>query len=204
MEGARRRVDGRRACGLVASGDSAVAPRARIEVANSCHPYAHFAGLNSVTGLVESTTDAEIYETLAPELTRFATTLVGRVDAPDVVSGAVVKALASPSWRAVVNHRAFLYRAVLNEATTLRRRAAMRRAREARVVARDRWELPTLRPDVQAAVTGLSVRQRAVIVLTYWDDLDPASIADRLGLSEGTVRRHLARARAKLREVLDA
>ena len=33
--------------------------------------------------------------------------------------------------------------------------------------------------------------------------LDPATIAEQLGLSEGTVRRHLARARAQLRKVLD-
>jgi RNA polymerase sigma factor (sigma-70 family) len=50
----------------------------------------------------------------------------------------------------------------------------------------------------------LGVRQRAVIVLTYWADLEPAAIADWLGVSEGSVRSHLARARANLREVLDA
>ena len=52
------------------------------------------------------------------------------------------------------------------------------------------------------AVAALSVRQRAVIVLTYWLDLHPAGIAGLLGVSEGAVRRHLARARAHLREVL--
>jgi DNA-directed RNA polymerase specialized sigma24 family protein len=40
----------------------------------------------------------------------------------------------------------------------------------------DRWELPTLRPDVRVAVAGLSVRQRAVIVLTYWADLYPRRV----------------------------
>jgi RNA polymerase sigma factor (sigma-70 family) len=61
---------------------------------------------------------------------------------------------------------------------------------------------PESRPEVWSAVTRLSVRQRAVIVLTYWDDLTPAQVADRLGLAEGSVRRHLARARARLRKVL--
>ena len=151
--------------------------------------------------------DAELYGRVAPELIRFATALVGRVDAPDVLSGAVVKALATPGWPTVVNRRAYLYRAVFNEAQTWLRRAGQRSILEARAVRAagvDRWELPTLRPDVRAAVAGLSVRQRAVIVLTYWADLDPRSVAEWLGISEGSVRRHLARARARLREVLDA
>lgn len=152
--------------------------------------------------------DAMLYERLAPELIRFATALVGRIDAPDVLSGAVVKALAAPGWPAVVNRRAYLYRTVFNEAQTWLRRASQRPIFEARATrataASDRWDLPALRPDVRVAVTGLSVRQRAVIVLTYWADLDPPAVAERLGISEGAVRRHLARARARLREVLHA
>jgi RNA polymerase sigma-70 factor (ECF subfamily) len=151
--------------------------------------------------------DAVVYERLAPELIRFATALVGPVDAPDVLSGAVVKALAAPGWPAVVNRRAYLYRSVFNEAQTWTSRARRRpvlEARAHRAAAADHWELPTLRPDVRVAVTGLSVRQRAVIVLAYWADLDPPAVAERLGISEGAVRRHLARARARLREVLDA
>jgi RNA polymerase sigma factor (sigma-70 family) len=148
--------------------------------------------------------DADAYRRLAPELMRFATALVGSVDAADVLSSAVVKALASATWPTVANRRAYLYRAVFNEARRWRRRAAQRLVREARASVADRWELPTLRPDVREAVGRLSLRQRAVIVLTYWADLDPAAIAERLGISEGSVRRHLARARAHLREALDA
>ena len=150
--------------------------------------------------------DAGLYEQLAPELIRFATALVGRVDAPDVLSGAVVKALAAPGWPTVANRRSYLYRSVFNEAQTWLRRAGRRPFLEARAsgLTADRWEFPALRPDVGVAVAGLSVRQRAVIVLTYWADLDPPAVAERLGISEGSVRRHLARARARLREVLDA
>ena len=39
---------------------------------------------------------------------------------------------------------------------------------------------------------------------TYWDDLDPGSIAGLLDISEGSVKRHLARARSHLKEALDA
>ena len=58
--------------------------------------------------------------------------------------------------------------------------------------------------DVLDMVDRLSPRQRAVVYLAYWDDLDPAAIAQVLGVSEGSVRRHLARARAALRRMLDA
>ena len=150
--------------------------------------------------------DAETYRQLAPELMRFATALVGRSDAHDVFSGAVVKALATPAWPTVANRRAYLYRAVFNEAQRWLRRSGERPRREARAAAAgpDRWELPAFHDDVRRAVAGLSVRQRAVVVLTYWADLDPRTVADRLGISEGSVRRHLARARANLREALDA
>jgi RNA polymerase sigma factor (sigma-70 family) len=151
---------------------------------------------------VAATDDDAIYASLAPELLRFATALVGRDDAQDVVSIAVVKSLASPAWNTVTNHRSYLFRAVFNECQRWSRRVLLRRDREARSASSDRWELPDYRPEVRSAVDALSIRQRAVIVLTYWHDLDPAAIADQLDISEGSVRRHLARGRARLREVL--
>lgn len=149
--------------------------------------------------------DEVIYERLAPELTRFATGLVGRDDAADVTASAFLRALASPTWPTVSNHRAYLYRTVLNEARTWARRRSQRPRREGAAAGhRSSLELPGFDPAVADAVARLGVRQRAVIVLTYWADLSPAVIAERLGISEGSVRRHLARARARLREVLHA
>jgi RNA polymerase sigma-70 factor (ECF subfamily) len=49
---------------------------------------------------------------------------------------------------------------------------------------------------------GLSPQQRAVVYLTYWDDLTPAQVAVLLAVSEGTVRKQLARARVHLRRIL--
>jgi RNA polymerase sigma factor (sigma-70 family) len=51
-----------------------------------------------------------------------------------------------------------------------------------------------------AALHELPPRQRAVIVLRYWEDLTDAQIAATLGCSPGTVRSQLSRALAKLRE----
>jgi RNA polymerase sigma factor (sigma-70 family) len=149
-------------------------------------------------------TDEQTYRELAPELIRFATALVGPSDAGDVMASAFAKALASRTWAGVLNRRAYLYRAVHNEARSHATRSRRRSDRETRFAVERTWELPGLRPEVRAAVLRLSLRQRAVIVLTYWADLDPAAVAEWLGISEGSVRRHLARARANLREVLDA
>jgi RNA polymerase sigma factor (sigma-70 family) len=56
--------------------------------------------------------------------------------------------------------------------------------------------------EVLDAVERLSVQQRAAVYLTYWEDLAPHVVADRMGVSIGTVKRHLARARKRLGELL--
>ncbi|HEY6294850.1 MAG TPA: SigE family RNA polymerase sigma factor [Streptosporangiaceae bacterium] len=50
-----------------------------------------------------------------------------------------------------------------------------------------------------AALRQLPPRQRAVVVLRYWNDLSDAQIAAALGCSAGTVRSQLSRALAALR-----
>jgi RNA polymerase sigma-70 factor (ECF subfamily) len=52
------------------------------------------------------------------------------------------------------------------------------------------------------ALAGLSSQQRTFVYLAYWEDWTATEIADRVGVSDGTVRRQLARARTKLREEL--
>lgn len=151
---------------------------------------------------VDTRSDAAIYEAYAPELVRFATGLVGPSDSADVVADAFVAMLAAPVWSRAENHRALLYRRVLFEARSRLRAAQRRRSRENRAARVTTVEFPDLRPDVAAAVQELSAQQRAAIVLTYWQDLTPVAIADLLDISEGAVRKHLARARTHLRRVL--
>jgi RNA polymerase sigma factor (sigma-70 family) len=148
-------------------------------------------------------TDEELYRKHAEELIRFAAAVVGPDDAADVMSAGVVRALRSPQWPGVTQQRAYLYRSVLNEARMLLRRNATRRRYEERLSEPDRgYEIPTPRPEVLQALRALSVRQRAVVYLTYWEDLDPSSVGRLLDISDGTVRRHLARARKNLRKEL--
>ncbi len=140
-----------------------------------------------------------IYARHADELTRFATVMVGPDDAPDVVTTAVLRAFESRQWPSVANPRAYLYRAVMNTARNWRRSAARRRRREQLIAGPVLVTDPEPRPDVRAAIESLSPQQRAVVYLTYWDDLAPEEVAARLGISIGSVRKHLGRARTQLR-----
>ena len=144
--------------------------------------------------------DAELYTKHADELMRFATFLVGPNEAADVLSSAVLHSIGSRTWPTVTNRRSYLYQAVLNESRQHHRRVD--RARRP-VVTSDRFEPPEVRPEVVDAVKRLSPQQRAVVFLTYWQDLDRASVAETLAVTDGTVRRQLARAHRRLRRELD-
>lgn len=58
------------------------------------------------------------------------------------------------------------------------------------------------RADFRLALAGLPPRQRAVIVLRYWEDLSEAAVAELLGCSLGTVKSTASRGIARLRVML--
>jgi DNA-directed RNA polymerase specialized sigma24 family protein len=155
-------------------------------------------------GVEGSCTLEEAYGKWSGDLVMYATALVGSTDAPDLVADtfAVLIRRGDERWAEVRNARAYLFRSVTNSARMLVRSRSRRHERERAwppVVAHG--EL--LRdPAVIAALAQLSVRQRAAVFLTYWEDLGTAEVARRMDVSEGAVKRHLARGRSVLREVL--
>jgi RNA polymerase sigma-70 factor (sigma-E family) len=62
--------------------------------------------------------------------------------------------------------------------------------------------LESFDPELVRALSMLSGKQRAAVVLRTVEDLDHAEIADRLGCSAVTARTHLMRGLARLREEL--
>jgi RNA polymerase sigma factor (sigma-70 family) len=159
-----------------------------------------------VIAAVADQTVGDAYRANATDLIRYATVLVGPSDAPDVVNDAVVGVMTTGKWESVDNPRAYLFRAVLNQATTHHRSGARRRRREERatstVAVAPAADASSI--DAHRALAKLSEQQRAVVYLTYWDDLTPTQVATLLAISEGSVKKQLARAREQLRSNLDA
>jgi RNA polymerase sigma-70 factor (sigma-E family) len=60
------------------------------------------------------------------------------------------------------------------------------------------------RLDLVRALAMLAPRQRALLVLRYWDDLPVTQVAEVLSMSPGTVKSGTARALESLRRVLGA
>ena len=59
------------------------------------------------------------------------------------------------------------------------------------------------REAVDAALRALPLRQRQVFLYRVWEGLDVAQTASALGISDGSVKTHLSRALAALREKLE-
>lgn len=144
----------------------------------------------------------EIYRSYADELTRYATGLVGPFDATDVVTDGCLKAFNARSWPDVTNRRAYLYRAVFSVAQDHHRSTLSRRLREMKTAKPEAVTPQYVDIDVLRAIDRLSIQQRAAVVLTYWNDLPLEEVADRMGISTGAVKSHLARARKRLQEWL--
>ena len=138
-----------------------------------------------------------------PGLVRLAFGLTGdRWMAEDIAQTALARAYVA--WRRVSradDPDAYLRRILVN--------ASHRRFR-ARRVTEQPGDLPETPVDGPADLVGeravllaalcqLPPRQRAVVVLRYWEDLTDSQIAAALGCSPGTVRSQLSRALAKLR-----
>ena len=147
-------------------------------------------------------TDGEVYRTYADELLRFASALVGPTGAEDVLGDTLLRVFGSSTWADVQNRRAYLYRAVLNQARSVHRSTQRRLAREAAAAATERHEPSAVRAEVLDALRRLTVRQRAVVFLTYWLDVPPGAIAEQLQINARTVQRDLRAAHGRLEVLL--
>ncbi|WP_308202905.1 SigE family RNA polymerase sigma factor [Crossiella sp. SN42] len=138
-----------------------------------------------------------------PGLLRYGHALTGNPhDAADLVQSALEK--IGSRWHTVLrqsdNPAAYVRRAMANTHISF-----WRRVRKESLVA----DLPDVRSYVQAdrleneplwqALRDLPPRQRAVIVLRYYEGLSEAEIAEALGVSKGTVKSQTSKAMVTLR-----
>jgi RNA polymerase sigma-70 factor (sigma-E family) len=97
------------------------------------------------------------------------------------------------------NPAAWLRTVVVNACRNERRRWAVAR-KHARLLARDPVIIDPPVHEVIESLRALPARQRAVVVLRFYEDLAEAEIAALLGIRIGTVKSRLSRALARLRE----
>ena len=144
----------------------------------------------------------ELWSRYGSRLTRFASLLVGPGDAGDVAADAFYASVPALRTGRVQSEESYLYRAVTNRAHDVRRSRQRRWRRQLQAVPPRSIDGPDSFVDVRRAVAALSVNQRAVVFLVYWEDRTERDIAELLDVSPGTVRRHLVRARDHLRKAL--
>lgn len=148
---------------------------------------------------------ADFYRLCKDDCLRTVMASVGNRDtAHDLVAEAFARAWAS--WRTVSRHpapAAWVIRTALNANIS-----RWRRRREVPVpdpglavdaTAVDSAASGPVDPAIMAALMRLPARQRQVIALRLFLDLDTARTAEVLGIAPGTVTAHLARAIAALR-----
>ncbi|KAF4406060.1 MULTISPECIES: SigE family RNA polymerase sigma factor [Streptomyces] len=143
-----------------------------------------------------------------PVLLRTARSLTADpCDAEDLLQTALTKTYLA--WERIEDHRAldgYVRRALVNTRTSQWRKrkvdefACDELPEKDAVPAPDPAEQQVLRDAMWRAVTRLPDRQRAMVVLRYYEDLSEAQTAEVLGVSVGTVKSAVSRALAKLRE----
>lgn len=155
---------------------------------------------------------SELYAAHARGLVRLAWLLLhDEQDAEEVVQDAFVA--VHRRWGRLRDEgaaAAYLRRCVVNGARSALRRRGVRERYAASLAAAERAQQAVRTPDdaviqretgdeVLAALVALPARQREVLVLRYYLDLDVAETAAALGISAGSVKTHAHRGLATLR-----
>ncbi|WP_417194952.1 SigE family RNA polymerase sigma factor [Streptomyces stelliscabiei] len=143
-----------------------------------------------------------------PVLLRTARSLTANpCDAEDLLQTALAKTYVA--WERIEDHRAldgYVRRALLNTRTSQWRKrkvdefACDEMPEPEGAQAADPAEQQALHDAMWRAIMKLPARQRAMVVLRYYEDLSEVQTAEVLGVSVGTVKSAVSRALGKLRE----
>jgi RNA polymerase sigma-70 factor (sigma-E family) len=139
---------------------------------------------------------AQLFDGHYAEMVRLAHVLLGsNTAAEDVVQTAFVE--MQKHWDSVKNPVAYLRKSVVNGSRSWHRSRRRERARAARWAGHE--SVPFEARELLDALARLPVRQRAALVLRYYEDLPDAEIASLLVCPIGTVKSDLHRGLARLR-----
>jgi RNA polymerase sigma-70 factor (sigma-E family) len=163
--------------------------------------------LSSLTNLSYPSFSAYV-KARQPVLLRTARSLTANpCDAEDLLQTALAKTYVA--WERIEDHRAldgYVRRALLNTRTSQWRKrkvdefACEELPEPEGAQAADPAEQQALHDAMWRAIMKLPVRQRAMVVLRYYEDLSEVQTAEVLGVSVGTVKSAVSRALGKLRE----
>ena len=138
-------------------------------------------------------------------LYRTAYLLLGdAAEAEDLVQTALAKTYAAwPQVRDVHAAPGYARIVLVNTASSWFRRKSWRNERPTEILPEVGHESDLSdRPALLTALSVLPPRQRAVVVLRFYEDLSVAQAASALGVSEGTVKSQTSDALARLRTLL--
>ncbi|HEY5859246.1 MAG TPA: SigE family RNA polymerase sigma factor [Actinomycetota bacterium] len=157
---------------------------------------------------VEDGSLSELYVAYAPDGIRLAFLLTGdRSLAEDLVQDAFVRLVGRLQHLRQPNaFWAYLRRTIVNLATSHFRHGKVERAYLDRLAAApvaDTNDNDELDEAMHRVLLGLPQRQRAAIVLRFYEDLSDVQTAAVLGCSPGTVRSLVSRGMTTLREALE-
>jgi RNA polymerase sigma-70 factor (ECF subfamily) len=145
-----------------------------------------------------------LYRAHLPSFVRAAAAIAGDDGSGrDAVQEAFAQAVRKrESYKGDAPLEAWVWRIVINEARALRRKRAPEPVWDPEPAADDAATEADEEPAVRAWVNALPERQRQVVFLRYFADLDYRSIAAALAIEVGTVSATLAAAHAALRRCL--
>ena len=140
-----------------------------------------------------------------PKLVHTAYLLTGdRHEAEDVVQATLAKVyLAWPRISRLDEPDAYIHRALVNTNLSRFRKRRVVQLLTSRIPERARepqHDQVEERALLMSALAALPPRQRAVVVLRYWEDLSEHQVAEILGCSPGNVKSQASRGLRKLRE----
>lgn len=151
-----------------------------------------------------------LVEQRGPALSRYAYLLCGdSTEAADLVQEALLRTFGRLRTSTHIDTlEGYVRQAILHVYVDGRRRqsrwARLRHLLAGQATQESAEQAVVEREGIRSGLAGLSPRQRACVVLRYYDQLTVPQIAARLNCAEGSVKRHLSDALARLARQLDA
>jgi RNA polymerase sigma-70 factor (sigma-E family) len=148
----------------------------------------------------EWTAFSAFYAVEQARMVRVAFLLTGSTEtAQDVVQDSFVRVYAK--WGSIRDPAGYLYRTVVNACRSQHRRATREQRTRDRVGPVSATVLEA--DEMRDALASLPYRQRAALVLRFYDDLSEAETAAALGCRPGTVGSLVHRGLAQLKKVIE-